>query len=113
MRWLGLARFAQFGGSTVSNGGNGASRARARLRTTVVGLLALDALLLALLFHQPGLTISEQQADLVRARLRRDAAQDAVAQMRQLREKLQVALQNGEQFAREHFQARSTGFSAI
>ena len=110
MRWPGLA---QFGGSTVSNGGNGASKARARLRTAVVGLLALNALLLALLYYRPGLTLSEQQADLVRARLRRDAAQDTAAQMRQLREKLQAALQNGEQFAREHFQARSTGFSAI
>ena len=110
MRWPGLA---QFGGSTVSNGGNGASKARARLRTAVVGLLALNALLLALLYYRPGLTLSEQQADLVRARLRRDAAQETVAQMRQLREKLQAALQNGEQFAREHFQARSTGFSAI
>jgi hypothetical protein len=110
MRWPGLA---QFGGSTVSNGGNGASKARARLRTAVVGLLALNALLLALLYYRPGLTLSEQQADLVSARLRRDAAQETVAQMRQLREKLQVALQNGDQFAREHFQARNTGFSAI
>jgi len=110
MLWPGLA---QFGGSTVSNGGNGASKARARLRTIVVGLLALNALLLALLYYRPGLTLSEQQADLVRARLRRDAAQETVAQMRQLREKLQAALQNGEQFAREHFQARNTGFSAI
>jgi hypothetical protein len=110
MRWLGLA---QFGGSTVANGGNGASRARARLRTTVVGLLALNTLLLALLYYRPGLTLAEQQADLVRARLRRDAAQETVVQMRQLREKLEVALQNGAQFARGHFQARNTAFSAI
>ena len=109
MRW-GLA---QIGGSTVSNGGNGASRARARLRTIIVGLLALNALLLALLFYRPGLTLTEQQADLVRARLRRDAAQETVSQMRQLREKLQVALRNGDQFARDHFQARNSGFSAI
>jgi hypothetical protein len=63
--------------------------------------------------HRPGLTLTEQQADLVRARIRRDAAQNTVAQMRQLRDKLQVALQNGEQFAQGHFQARSSGFSAI
>lgn len=110
MRWPGLA---QFGGSAVSDGWNGTSRARARLRITVFGLLALDALLLAFLFYRPGLTITEQQADLVRARVRRDAAQSTVAQMLQLREKLQVALQNGDQFAQEHFQARSSGFSAI
>lgn len=110
MRWPGLA---YFGGSAVSDGWNGKSRARARLRATVLGVLALDALLLALLLHRPGLTLSEQQADLVRARIRRDAAQNTVAQMRQLRDKLQVALQNGEQFAQERFQARSSGFSAI
>jgi len=110
MRWPGLA---QFGSSTVSNGGNGTSRVRARLRTTVVGLLALNALLVVLLYYRPGLTLAEQQADLVGARLRRDATQETVAQMRQLREKLEVAIQNGQEFAREHFQARNTGFSAI
>ena len=107
------SRFTAMGGSTVSAGGNGKSPTHTRLRIALIALLGLNAVLLALLFHRPGFTLPEQQAELVRARERRDAARDAVAQMRDLRSKLQGALQNGDQFARDHFLARGDGFSAI
>ena len=110
MRWPGLA---QTGGSAISSGWNGKSRVRARLRITLLGLLALDAVLLALLFHRPGHTLPQQQQELERARARHEAAQSAVTQMRELRSKMQGALQNGEKFSQENFQARSSGFSAI
>ena len=110
MRWPG---WALRGGSAVSAGWNGKSRVRARIRIVVIALLALNGALLVLLFHRPGHTLPQQQAELIQARGRRDAARDSVAQMRDLRSKLQVALQNGENFAQEHFQARGSGFSAI
>lgn len=100
-------------GSSVSAGGNGTSRARARLRIALIVLFALNVALLALLFHRPGFTLPQQQADLVSARERRDAARESVAQMRDLQSKLQGALQNGDQFAKDHFLARGDGFSAI
>jgi len=109
MRW---PRFSPMGGS-VSGGGNGKSRAGSRLRIAVFALLGLNAVLMTLIFHRPGFTLPQQQAELVRARDRRDAARDAVAQMRDLRFKLQGALQNGEQFAQNHFLARGAGFSSI
>ena len=110
MPWPG---FSQLRGSTVSAGGSGKSPAHARLRISLIALLGLNAVLLALLFHRPGFTLPEQQAGLVRARESRDAARDAVAQMRDLRSKLQGALQNGDQFAKDRFLARGDGFSAI
>ena len=109
-RW---PEFAQIGRAAVSGGWNGKSPVRARLRIIVLGLLALDAVLLALLFHRPGHTLPQQQEELQRVRARRDAAQNTVAQMRELRSKLQVALQNGQTFSKENFQARSSGFSAV
>jgi Tfp pilus assembly protein PilO len=110
MRWSG---FTSMGGSTASRGGNGKSPTHTRLRIALIALLGLNALLLALVFHRPGFTLPEQQAELVRARERRDAARNAVAQMRDLRSKLQDALQNGNQFAKDHFLARGDGFSTI
>ena len=110
MHWPGLA---QTGGSAISSGWNGKSRVRARLRISLLGLLALDAVLLALLFHRPGHTLPQQQQELERVRARRDAAQSAVTQMRELRVKMQGALQNGEKFSQENFRGRRSGFSAI
>jgi len=108
--WFG---FTQMGGSTVSTGGNGKSPSHTRLRIVLIVLLGLNVALLALVFHRPGFTLPEQQEDLVRARDRRDAARNAVAQMRDLRAKLQSALRNGDQFAKGHFLARGDGFSMI
>ncbi len=110
MRWLGLLRV---GGSTVSAGSNGASRSHSRLRIVLIVLLGLNAVLLALVFHRPGFTLPQQQAELVRARERRDVARDSVTQMRDLRSKLQSALQNGDQFAKDYFLPRGAGFSVI
>jgi Tfp pilus assembly protein PilO len=100
-------------GSALSAGGNGKSRARARLRTAVFAVLGVNIILAVLIFHRPGFTLPQQQAELVRIRERYEAARDSVAQMRDLRSKLQGALQNGDQFARERFLARGEGFSAI
>lgn len=100
-------------GSTVSVGGSGKSPTHARLRIALISLLGLNVVLLALVFHRPGFTLPEQQAELVRARESRDSARDAVAQMRDLRSKLQDALQNGDQFAKDRFLARGDGFSQI
>ena len=110
IRWPGLAQFRR---GAVAGGWNGKSPLRTRLRITLLGLLALDAVLLALLFHRPGHTLGQQQQELTRVRDRRDGAKSTVAQMRELRAKLQVALQNGQSFAKENFQARSSGFSAV
>jgi len=110
MPWSG---FNSMGGSAVFTGGTGKSPSHTRLRIVLIVLLGLNAALLALVFHRPGFTLPEQQAELVRARERRDAARDAVAQMRDLRSKLQGALRNGDQFAKDHFLARGDGFSAI
>lgn len=110
MRWSGLK---QIGGSAISSGWNGKSRVRRRLRITVLGFLFLDAVLLALLFHRPGHTLPQQQQELERVRARRDAAQSAVTRMRELRSKMQGALQAGQEFAQGNFRARRRGFSAI
>ena len=110
MRW---PEFLQASGSTVSAGGNGTPRSYSRLRIALIVLLGLNAVLLALVFHRPGSTLSQQQADLVRSRERRDIARDSVAQMRDLRSKLHSALQNGDQFAKDHFLSRGAGFSVI
>ena len=110
MRW---PRLAQTGGSAVSSGWNGKSRVRARLRISLLGLLVLDAVLLALLFHRPGHTLPQQEQELARVHARRDAAQRAVTQMQELRVKMQGALQNGEKFSQENFRARRSGFSTI
>ena len=110
MPWSG---FSAMRGSSVSSGGSGKSSTHSRLRIALIVLLGLNVVLLTMLFHRPGFTLPEQQAELVRARERRDAARDAVAQMRDLRSKLQVALQSGDQFARGHFLARGGGFSQI
>jgi len=105
--------FARMSGSSVSGGGNGKSRAHTRLRIVLFVLLGLNVVLLALVFQRSGFTLPEQQAELVLARERRDAARDAVAQMQDLRSKLQGALRNGDQFAQDRFLARGDGFSSI
>ena len=108
-----LPGFSQMSGSAVSNGGKGVSRPRARLRVALVVLLGLNVVLGAYLLYRPGRTLDERQADLVHAREQRDAARTAVEQMRDLQSKLQGALRNGDQFARDTFTSRSDGFSAI
>jgi Tfp pilus assembly protein PilO len=110
MRWTGSS---QISGSALSAGGNGKSRTRARLRVAILAVLAVNAVLVVLIFQRPGFTLPQQQAELVQARERFETAQTSVHQMQDLRSKLQVALQNGDQFAREHFLARGEGFSAI
>jgi Tfp pilus assembly protein PilO len=110
MPWRG---FSEMSGSVVSAGRNGKSRTRARLRVAILAVLAVNAVLAVLVFHRPGFTLPQQQAELLRARESFEAAQESVHQMRDLRSKLQGALQNGDQFAREHFLARGEGFSAI
>ena len=76
-------------------------------------LLALNSATLVLYLRPLGRSLHEQQSELERVKARRQEAQRSVEQMRELRGKLQTALQEGHRFAQEHFQMRRAGFSAI
>ena len=111
MRFPILAYFARSGAST---GWNGQTRARTRIRLILLLLLTLNAvLLLALLSHPRGHTLRDRPEELRRVRARKEEAQNAVVEMRELRGKVEVALQNGEEFSQKNFLTRHSAFSAI
>ena len=110
MRFPILAYFARSGAST---GWNGQTRARTRIRLILLLLLTLNAILGALVSQPHGHTLLERQEELRRVRARKEEAQNAVVEMRELRGKVEVALQNGEEFSRKNFLTRHSAFSAI
>lgn len=104
---------ARFFGSAGSAGWNGPSRARARIRATLLALLALDAVLLALVVRPVEQAQQNRQHEMERLRDQHETVTRAVAQTRELRAKVQSAQQDGEEFSRQSFLARPRGFSAI
>jgi len=110
MRFPILAYFARSGAST---GWNGQTRARTRIRLVLLLLLTLNAVLVALVSRPRGHTLLDRQEELRSVRARQEEGQNAVVEMRDLRGKVEVALQNGEEFSRKNFLTRHSAFSAI
>ena len=110
MRFLGLLRRDKSEASAVRNGG---STARSRIQVILAVLLAFNGVLLFLVFRPPSRSLAERQAELNRSRAQYETTLGTVKQMRDLRTKFQAAIQNDQQFSREHFLQRKTAFSAM
>ncbi|OFW00766.1 MAG: hypothetical protein A3G20_00175 [Acidobacteria bacterium RIFCSPLOWO2_12_FULL_59_11] len=95
------------------SGWNGPSRARARIRTILLILLALNAVLLALVLRPPGSSLLARQERFDRVRGQHATAQHTLQQMRDLRAKLEAALRNGQKFSGENFLPRQKAFSVL
>ena len=93
--------------------GNGASSARRRIVILLAVLVALDVLLLVLQFRPPGRSLVERQAELKQSRARYDETFATVRQMRDLRGKLESAIENNQSFSKDRFLVRKTAFSAM
>ena len=93
--------------------GNGASSARRRIATILAVLVALDVLLLVFQFRPPGRSLVERQAELKQSRARYDETFATVRQMRDLRGKLESAIENNQGFSKDRFLVRKTAFSAM
>lgn len=105
--WFGLAT------SEASSGRNGRSPARARVRMVLGLLVLLNGILLLLVFRPPSRSLAERQQELEETRGRHEAVSRGVAQMRELRTKLQAGIQDGREFSEKNFLARKTAFSAM
>ena len=99
------------GGTPI--GRNGESLARPRILTILTVLLVLDGVLVFFVLWPPGQTPEQRQAELRRSRGQYESLLNTVKQMRDLRIKMQSAIQNDQQFSRDHFLRRKTAFSAM
>lgn len=108
-----LAGFLRLGGSATSSDRNGGKPARARLRTTLGLLLAADGLLMLLVFWPPGPSLQARQNEFQRLRAEHETARSMVEQMRDLKIKLQDAIQNRQQFSRQNLLLREGAFSVM
>lgn len=97
----------------ASSGQVSGSRARKRLRMVLFSLLALDGVLLLLVFRPPGRSWVEQERRLQNIRGQHEARVNAVHSMRDLRGKLQTSAQTEMAFSRENFLPRRTAFSGM
>ena len=89
------------------------SRSRVRLRWALAGLFALNGILFFLLFRAPMGSPEDREAELQRLEAQHRAASEQVRQLRQMREKVQAATRNEQQFAQENFLQRSSAFSKM
>lgn len=110
MRFFGLRRAGKDADSTIRKG---ESSARSRIQRILAVLLALNGSLLFLVFRPLDRSPAERQAELQRSRVQYEGALNTVKQMRDLRARVQAAIQNDQQFSREHFLPRKTAFSAM
>ena len=110
MRLAGLLRP---GNPAASPGRNGKKPARARIRTILGILVAADALLLLLVFWPPGLSLQARQLELQRLRAEHEATRSVVIQMRDLKAKLQDAIQDRQQFSQQNLLLREGAFSVM
>jgi len=108
-----LFDFLRSGKVGTATGSNGESLARPRILTILTVLLALDGVLLFFVLWPPGQTPEQRQAELRRSRAQYEGLLNTVKQMRDLRIKLQGAIQNDQQFSRDYFLRRKTAFSAM
>ncbi|MBI4463246.1 MAG: type 4a pilus biogenesis protein PilO [Acidobacteria bacterium] len=97
----------------ASWGKNGALPGHSRLRMGLGLLLVANAVLLVLVFRPPSRTLAEQEVELQRVRARHESLWKTVQQMRELRSKLQTAIQSDQQFPQEHFLQRKEAFSTM
>lgn len=97
----------------ASSSNTSGSGSRVRLRRALVGLLALNGVFLVLLFRSPVRSPEERQVALERLEEQHRAASAQVSYLRQLREKVQAATRNEQQFAQENFLQRSSAFSKM
>lgn len=109
MRWT----FHSAAHLAASSGRSEATRSRARLQAALGILLVINAVLLFLLFRSPGQSSAARQEELARMETRHREARNQVQEMRDLTQKVQTAIQNGQQFARQNFLPRSSAFSAM
>ncbi len=108
-----LAGFLRLGGSATSSGRNGEKPARARIRTMLGLLLAADGLLVLLVFWPPGPSLQARQNEFQRLRAEHETARSVVEQMRDLKIKLQDAIQNRQQFSRQNLLLQEGAFSVM
>jgi hypothetical protein len=92
---------------------SGSSRALVRLRATLGILLAINVVFALLWFRSPGRTEAQRRDDLARLEEQRQAAQLRVQQLLQLRQKVQDATRNEQEFAEANFLRRSSAFSEM
>jgi len=92
---------------------NGESKAHRRIRRALIVLLALDAALLFMIIRPPVRSWMERKAILEREKAQHADTLSTVRQMRDLRAKLQTAIQTGREFSQEHFLQRQTAFSSM
>ena len=108
-----LPGFLRPGTSANPSAGNGGSRARKRIRAALAVLAALNGILLFMVFRPPGRSPAERKAELERNQAQHESTSSTIKQMRELQTKLQSAIQNDQQFSRDHFLQRKTAFSAM
>ncbi|OFV96053.1 MAG: hypothetical protein A3F68_01980 [Acidobacteria bacterium RIFCSPLOWO2_12_FULL_54_10] len=95
------------------SGWNGDSRLRLRLRSALLILIMLNAVLIALLLRPPGQTAISLQRRFETSQETLTQARNAVTQMRSLQQKLEGALDNGQGFVDENFLPRGAAFSTV
>ena len=110
MRLAGLLRL---GGSSTSSGRNGGKPARERIRTILGLLLVVDGLLVLMVLWPPGPSLQARQNELQRLRAEHETARTVVDQMRDLKIKLQDAIQNRQQFSLQNLMLREGAFSVM
>ena len=89
------------------------SRTHRRLRAALTALLGIVAVLLFLLVRSPGRTEQERRDDLARLTARLATEKQQVQQLRDLKQKVQAATNNEQDFAKENFLARNGAFSEM
>jgi len=90
-----------------------ATRTHMRMRTVLGILIAINAVLLFLLVRSPGRTEAERHADLARLGTEQRAAGLRVQQMEMLKQKVQLATRNEQEFAKANFLPRGSAFSQM
>src|SRR3970040_2065743 len=90
-----------------------ATRTHVRLRSALGILIAINAVLLFLLVRSPGRTEAERHADLARLGTEQRAGSLLVQQMEMLKQKVQLATRNEQEFAKANFLPRGSAFSQM
>jgi Tfp pilus assembly protein PilO len=91
----------------------GAFRARVRIRMILGVLLGLNIVLLLLVLRPPGRSLAQRQLEVKQNRARYDETLATVRQMRDLKSKLEAAIQNDREFSQGHFLDRRAAFSTM
>lgn len=89
------------------------TRSRVRSRTLLIALLALIPVLLLLLLRSPAQSAAARTRELADLQARHAEMERKVQELRNLSQKIQTAIQNGQQFTNASFLPRRSAFSAM